>query len=492
MNRRAEPLAPRGATVVRAIAGAGALVAASGIGRAEEMNYNAFPIGARAALYSGAMIGGVRDSSSVFYNPGALAFTKSSDLGLSGNLITYTHSRINDLPARGSDVSSDQFAVNGTLVSLAFPVDDSITVGFGVAQRQDSSHRYRDTVDRAVATPPGNGFLGELDDERKAKEIWLITDFSAKIDPTLAIGFAPTIAYRGQSRSSRTFSVLDDTSVSPTDTLRSENTFGEVDFYSVSAMLRLGLAWEPAEKVKLGATVGTPSLSFLSSARVTADYSRASELGSEGDLNGRNEQRGLSATFKHPLSLGVGAHFGPLDDFSIAISLEWFAPIAKHRVVKVDADQGFLRGEPDDLEEGTKFLDVHDERDSVINVAIGGEWKFSETLSFYLGFSTNFSPVDLGAAADLLAPTGNRPWKGIPISVEDVDVYSFTLGFGRKTDKSQIAFSTSLNVGSGNTLSRIDYGSDATATTGGFEPATTYREVQRFGVGIAFGFSVFF
>ena len=40
---------------------------------AQELNTNTFQVGSRSALMGGAVVGGVRDTSATFYNPGALA-----------------------------------------------------------------------------------------------------------------------------------------------------------------------------------------------------------------------------------------------------------------------------------------------------------------------------------------------------------------------------------------------------------------------------------
>ena len=48
---------------------------------AQEMNYTPFQLGARSALMGGAAVGGVRDSSATFYNPGALGFVTDRGRG---------------------------------------------------------------------------------------------------------------------------------------------------------------------------------------------------------------------------------------------------------------------------------------------------------------------------------------------------------------------------------------------------------------------------
>ena len=44
---------------------------------AQEMNYNTFQVGSRSALMGGAVVGGVRDTSATFYNPGPSVLSRT-------------------------------------------------------------------------------------------------------------------------------------------------------------------------------------------------------------------------------------------------------------------------------------------------------------------------------------------------------------------------------------------------------------------------------
>ncbi len=51
----------------------------------QEFHYWTNQFGSRSALMSGAVVGGVRDTSAGFYNPGALGFVKASTFSVSAN-----------------------------------------------------------------------------------------------------------------------------------------------------------------------------------------------------------------------------------------------------------------------------------------------------------------------------------------------------------------------------------------------------------------------
>jgi len=57
--------------------------------QAQDNNYWMQMPGSRSAIMGGAVVGGVRDNSAVFYNPGALGFVDSSTISVSSDVYQY-------------------------------------------------------------------------------------------------------------------------------------------------------------------------------------------------------------------------------------------------------------------------------------------------------------------------------------------------------------------------------------------------------------------
>ncbi len=84
--------------------------------------------GSRSALMGGIVIGGVRDNSASFYNPGALGFINTSSHSISSDIYGYTQFRIEDGSGTGLNLVSNEFKtlplMASGIVSLDFLIKD--------------------------------------------------------------------------------------------------------------------------------------------------------------------------------------------------------------------------------------------------------------------------------------------------------------------------------------------------------------------------------
>src|SRR4030095_10610894 len=73
---------------------------------AQDSNYWSTAYGTRSQLLGGVSIGSPGDISSVYYNPGALALTTSTEILLAGNAFQYQRVAIDDGGGPGRTLSS--------------------------------------------------------------------------------------------------------------------------------------------------------------------------------------------------------------------------------------------------------------------------------------------------------------------------------------------------------------------------------------------------
>ena len=69
----------------------------------QDTHYWTQQYGTRSTLLAGAVIGGVRDNSAIYYNPGALGFIQNKDLSVSAN--AYQFDRIKMQNGAGKDIN---------------------------------------------------------------------------------------------------------------------------------------------------------------------------------------------------------------------------------------------------------------------------------------------------------------------------------------------------------------------------------------------------
>src|SRR5262245_53364735 len=176
---------------------------------AQELNYNTFQVGSRSVLMGGAVVGGVRDTSATFYNPGALAFVENASISVSANAFRFGKVTIDDALGPGEDVTATLFDPIPLLVSgmLRMPSAPQWAFGYALVTRQQYSATFTNAVDTPRETINVGGvirpllaqFIAQSDLTSRANEFWAMGAVAWRLNETLALGMAPTVAWRRQS-----------------------------------------------------------------------------------------------------------------------------------------------------------------------------------------------------------------------------------------------------------------------------------------------------
>ena len=478
------------------------LILSAGSVCAQMLNYQPFQLGVRPNLLGGAAVAGVRDSSALFYNPAALSFVSETNLGVSAQLVRYTNVTVEGALGSGEDFTDDGLEFIGNLFSVGWSPSDKWSFAFGVAQRSDYGWDFRGSVDRPVGRFPEADFAADFQSDSEGREVWCIGAASYRINEELSVGVAPIVSYRNYDIVQRRASVLSSSEALPSFNLSTTSQLFEANFWQISLLARLALAWEPTPWLKLGCTFTTPGASLFGSGEELAMASRSSDLDDQPDVSGRDAQEGLGTDYRIPLSAAAGAEFLFCEDWSFAISLEFHNGVDRTVVVDVDPNHGFFRDDPAIVLNGTQFMQIIDDRDTVVNVNVGVEYRINDKYSTYLGFWTDFSPVNLDTVRDLSETSGSYPRTGFPITPESIDVYNFSLGATRRKGSNLIGVSIIPSFGTGSMIANVDYVNDVVPGPGG-EPQfpvlsgglldnPVERSVSQFGVSFMFALTHYF
>ena len=73
---------------------------------AQDMNYWTNQFGTRSALMGGAVVGGIKDNTAVYYNPAALAFIDSASVSASANIYRLENIKLTNAVGEGKNFSS--------------------------------------------------------------------------------------------------------------------------------------------------------------------------------------------------------------------------------------------------------------------------------------------------------------------------------------------------------------------------------------------------
>ena len=478
----------------------GLVIGGTGIVCAQEMNYNTFQVGSRSALLGGAVVGGVRDTSATFYNPGALGFVENSSISVSASAFRYGKVTLHDALGPGEDATTTLLDIipllgSGMLRLQAMP---QWAFGYAVVTRQQYSGNFNNAVDMnrdtltflGTSGPIPNRFIGQANITSKASEYWAMGVASWRINETLALGIAPIFALRQQSLLQRFFIETIPMGVAAPVSPINLNTTTDISFYQLAFLARFGVAWEPSSILKLGATVTTPNLKMFSSGKSSANIGLSSPTQNINIL-GSDLQDNLSANYRTPLSVAVGVEIKPWLPLTLGLTVAYSTALGRQALLNVQSGRPFFTGPgTEGVGDSAPFLTPFDERRAVVNVSFGAEYSLNDMYAAYLGFWTDFSPLDSKQTrAVILSQQGDI----LPIG--DINIYNVVVGATRTTQRSKIAAGVVVSHGTGTTQSEVDFTRSGTAT--GLSPLAIENglfehQASFFSISLLLGYTYFF
>jgi len=371
-------------------------VAAAPAAHAQDSHYWYDQFGNRALLLSGAVVGDAADLSSVYYNPGSLSLIEQTELLLAGLVINAARTRIEDAVADGGDLSQGLIDVAPSLIAGEIPSGESKhRFAYSVLKRYGADFRavaqIRLTGDE-FELPTLALLSNSVRIDARLSEYWVGGTWSYPVRPNLGVGVSTFIAVRSQRR----FATNAVQILSTGNRAAIANVSTDYDFSHWRLLWKIGVQGRVA-KWDLGVTVTTPSVGMFGSGKVGNNLTLVGQL---VDQNGNpateiatDFQTGLSASYKSPLSVALGAArtFGPT---TVHWSLEYFAPVGAYTVVDGQPFIGQSSGR-------TINTAVIDELDAVLNAGVGIEREFGPDLLGYFGFHTDFNAASNNPAVNL-------------------------------------------------------------------------------------------
>ncbi|MBI5069607.1 MAG: hypothetical protein HZB56_15335 [Deltaproteobacteria bacterium] len=389
-----------------------AALLAAGAARADESSFRPYLVGSRAAGMGGAFTALADDGSGAWYNPGGLAFVKSSQLSIAGSvygLVTgsygdalgdghdFKYSGIDTLPTAtaaiwrlgGEGASADVFSVS-VFVPDSVRVDDRDTLG--------SSQNAFFLTSQLQTVYAGLGWA-----RRSGR-----------------LGFGVAVFGLLGTRLSQ----LDISAVSPTDPSQFASITARTDETTYGALGSAGLRWDPTDDLHLGLSVYSPAFGF--GKRRFYFRGLVGPLGGGAAASQVVNETDLHASPWQPLRVqgGVAARFGAL---TVAADIQFLAA----RTVVDDGDTSF-RSEI--------------RRQAVVNASVGVEWLASGRFPVRAGFFT-----DRSAAPGLVAvPSGAADPN--PTNTSLVHRMGGTFSVGVKSDHTSTDLGVCISGGSGDDL----------------------------------------
>jgi len=372
---------------------AAALLLALGTGaaRAQDSNYWSQAYGTRARLLGGVVTGSSSDISSVFYNPGALALSQSTELLLAGSAYQYQRVQVTGGSGATRDIVTSNFGAVPSLFAGELPRMRGDRWAYSFLTRQAANIQidghYTTGVD--ASSPLANPSFAALQFQlhQNMSENWFGATWSHALSPTLGLGLSPYLAVRSQ-QTIVTFMAEGQNAGGQSAILNMSRDF---DYLHWRLLARIGLSGI-RDSLTYGVTLTTPSLGLFGSGATHNNTTLIDQTGNVGNVVGASYQEELKATYRSPFGTGVGASYG-IGATRFHAAAEWFAEVPLYTVLPATA---FTIRTP--TGDSTVTAEVNDKLDAVFNFGVGLEHRFSPVLVGFASYHSDQSGRNDGQA----------------------------------------------------------------------------------------------
>lgn len=358
---------------------------------AQDAQYWTNDYGNRARLLGGAMVGSASDLSAVYYNPGRLALLESPEAFLSGFVLSYDHLSLSSPIGPGEGITSSRFNAAAALIAgeLRFDWLGDSHLAYSYMSRHSFDVRLKDEL--ILEQPqrpdlPDLGLLaGNVSYETRLGEHWAGLTWAKPLGREFGIGISAFVAVRSQ-RARRN---LDVQAVSDEGLAIVLGELRDYEYNAWRVLPKVGLGWE-RDRLSLGMSATAPGLRLFGSGDETLNVrllgQRPLPDGSLPTAIAADYQEDLTANYNSPWSVAGGAAYEFSGGTRAHATAEWFA--ANRRTI--------LSAEPFEPQTGGQAIDpsVRLAMKSVLNVGLGVEHVFSDRLTGYGSFRTDFSGAE--------------------------------------------------------------------------------------------------
>lgn len=411
---------------------------------AQDSQYWTNQYGTRSAFLGGAVVGGVRDTSAGYYNPGALGFLDNPSLSVSADAFRLTDLHMTEGVGGADRLDSEEVEVLPLLLSGVFKpqgLSDRHMLGYSFLSRNNHMMRVsarREATSDVLTNPTAPGdedFIGQFTREDRLLEVWGGLSYAYRLSEHLSLGVTNFLAIRSQAISKATFARAINRDLGVTAT--TDATFN-IDYWNLRLLWKAGAAADYG-RWKLGLTVTTPSINLAGSGTVAADFT-VTDVDIDGDgvpetFVADDRQEELETTFRSPLAIAAGVEYGLTESTRLAFSAEWFAREDRFSVMTPESKE-FIRSVGGfQAVDSRDFLRVTYEATDVFNFGAGIEHIFTDWFTGYLSFRTDYHHLP------------NERGDGLPLGFTAWDLYHTALGANLKGEHSDFGIGVVYSYG---------------------------------------------
>jgi len=366
----------------------------------QENHYWFHNFGAVSSLKGGIDVGGIRNVSAAYYNPGALAFIDGEYFEGQADVVSVDVLNIEN--AGGDLVDLEYFTGDISPSMIAYlkrsKKNPRFTYVFGAMTRYNSNLSFiieHEQLGNYLSPATREDvFQGQLRYDNRIRESWVMGSAAYKITDKIGVGLGAYFFIRTQDYfNSYVASAFPKEDLeSPDGLFTAIASTNEEQKFNARVM---GFIFKPAinidlDEFKMGLTLTTPSIS-LGLLNNYAYRSQSSILPDEDILLKLSDSHDrFSGVYKTPFSANIGAEY----DFGkllIGFSMEWFAKIDPYEMIK-----------PNDKSESPEYPTAPSEdyaipmmaNKSITNFGFSVKYRIKDWISYIGSFRTDMNYFD--------------------------------------------------------------------------------------------------
>lgn len=455
---------------------------------AQDNQYWTHQYGSRSALMGGLVVGGVSDTSAVYYNPARLGWVTNDSLKVSADGYQLSILTIENGAGRGRNLGSTEGDIIPLTASGVFLFDQPrIAIGFHLLARQFFSVTASTRVETrlnaiADARSPGDeDYIGSFQFHSSTEDYWAGLGFGWQVTDWLGIGITHFGALRFEEQ---LFSVSTRAVGGTGQVFGGDNSAGW-DYWNVRMLWKAGIALE-FDNLRMGLTVTTPSVSLFGSATVwrqtSVDDLDVDGNGTGDDFEANDRRGGVGTEYRSPLSIasGIEYDFGPI---VLAATWEWFLPVGRYAAAKPTGDKAFIIG-PFPSESSRKLLTIYDGKRGAFNAGIAMEARFSSDWSGFWSMRNDANADYLGHGESL--HFGISTWNLFHFATG----ISFTTRQDDGSAKHEFMAGLQFSLGNGSTAQPVNFDNPEESRL--LLGRTQRADISYFAIGLIVGYTYYF
>jgi long-subunit fatty acid transport protein len=453
---------------------------------AQDTHYWTHQFGTRSALLGGAVVGGTRDNSMIYYNPAAVAFIDSNSFSINANVYQVENTQIKNILTEQEAFKSFQLTSVPLLTSGQFKVKTPrLRLSYGIFSPVAFQFRGQARIEGAYAVVPDGEspgqetFVGDENLFTRLRELTVALGISYKLSEWWSVGLTNLIDVRSHHFNRALFSryYLNDSDATGVSTSFTQS----FNYYNVRYMPKFGIAFR-GKPWSWGATFTAPGIRMLGTGAVGVDILASNvKDGGAGRSNvvANGRQTKLKSYFKSPYSVAMGVHFQQ-GKTGISFSTQYFGKQEIYNIIKADKAPFVRPASVNNLINSAEMLSVKTAARPVLNLALGVEQQLSEHLSLNASIRNNQSYYD----AQLLNQDGIKP------DISTWDIYHLTGGVTMLKERSSM--SLGLTFGFGQDKNRSEQFLPQPSESAFFRNPVTVTQATYKSLGILVGYNYFF